>query len=144
MGMRDIVNRVGPVTSIAPQAANATQNGTGVDLLGFAAAAFILTLGAVTGTTPTATVKFQESDDNTTFTDIAVTDLDGGVALGVGAAGNNSIALAAANASTKQKVGYLGNKRYVRAIISAIAGTTPVFNIAVDVVRGRPDFQPVP
>jgi hypothetical protein len=67
-----------------------------------------------------ATVKVQESVDNSTFTDVADADL-------IGLTGNTSGV--AQTASTIVKVSYVGTKRYVRVITTA--GTAALFSAVV-------------
>jgi hypothetical protein len=74
MPSRDIRPELDVKVSVAPQSIGGAVNGTGVDLAGAEAALIVLANGAAT--TP-ATVKIQESTDNSTFTDVADTDLIG-------------------------------------------------------------------
>jgi hypothetical protein len=94
-------------TSLAPAARTATANGTGVDLANAGSANVHVIVGAVTDGTHTP--KLQESDDNSTFTDVAAADLNG--------------TFAAIAANTTQKVGYIGAKRYIR-VVSTVSGAT--------------------
>lgn len=126
--MRDLFNNIDPASSIAAQAVTATVNGAGVNLQGYNGADFLVDLGTFAGTTPTATIKFQESDDNTTFTDVAATDLLNGA---------NSIAVDTTNDAQVHRRGYVGKKQYVRVIVSAIAGTTPSLPMSATVVRAH-------
>jgi hypothetical protein len=77
----------------------------------------VLANGAAT--TP-ATVKIQESTDNSTFTDVADTDL-------IGLTGNTSGV--AQTASTVVQIAYIGAKRFVRVITTA--GTAALFSATV-------------
>lgn len=119
--------------SLVPDQYTAAANGTGVDLLGYESAAVEILTGAFGGTTPTATAKVQESSDDSTYTDVADSDL-------IGATGNTSgFALAASSVKT---VSYIGSKRYVRFIISAVGGTSPVIRASASVVRGHARRKP--
>lgn len=123
----DLVNVIGVSTSLAPAARTTSANGTGVSLAGFNSVAIVFIVGAITDGTHTP--KIQESDDNSTYTDVAAGDLIGSVA-----------ALAA---NTNQKVGYIGSKAYVRAVstITGSPSTGGVYSAAV--VRGDAIKQPV-
>jgi hypothetical protein len=134
--MRDIASNIGPAQSLRPQVVTAAVNGTGVDILGFASAALILDAGTMTGTTPSETIKWQDSDDNSTFADIATTDLVGGL--------SGTITLDTTNHQSIIKRGYTGGKRYVRGIVSAVAGTTPSCPLSLQVTRGHASFRPIP
>lgn len=124
--MRDLVNNINDVTSLAPAARTATANGTSVDLQGYNSAEVLFVVGAITDGTHTP--KVQESDDNSAFTDVAAADQDG--------------TLAALAASTNQAVGYKGNKRYLRAV-STVSGATTGGVYAAVVIRGNPNVGPL-
>lgn len=124
--MRDLVNNISDSTSLAPAARTATANGTGVDLQGFNSAEILFVVGTITDGTHTP--KVQESDDNTTFTDVAAADQEG--------------TLAALASSTNQAVGYKGNMRYLRAV-STVAGATTGGVYSAVVLRGNPNVGPV-
>ena len=111
----DLVNMVVSGASFTPGAQTTTANGTGVDLAnGTESTNAVLNVGTVTGTTPTLNVKMQESDDNTTFLDIA------------GATFTQVTATTA-----RQVIRFLRGKRYCRCV-ATIAGTTPSFAMGLD------------
>lgn len=106
-------------------ARTATANGTGADLKTYAAPGpgsqqmkAIITCGTAAGTTPTLDVKLQESDDNSTFTDIS-----GATFTQLTAAGS-------------EEIEFQTNKRYVRAV-ATIAGTSPSFTFATLLIAGK-------
>lgn len=86
---------------------NGTANGTGVDLATRQWADITLIVGAVSDGTHTP--KVQESDDNASFTDVAVGDQIG------------SLVNLAAN--TPQSVRYKGGKRFIRPVITTTGAT---------------------
>jgi carbon monoxide dehydrogenase subunit G len=112
--------------SLAPAARTASANGSGVDLASFASATVAFSVGTITDGTHTP--KVQESDDNSTFTDVAAADL-----IGI---------LAALASNVNQRVGYRGTKRYIRAV-TTIAGATSGGVYAGVVIRGDARKQPV-
>lgn len=112
--------------SLAPAARTASANGSGVDLSGFHSANIAFVVGTITDGTHTPSV--QESDDNSTFTNVAAADLNG--------------TLAALASNTNQRVGYRGTKRYVRAV-STVSGATTGGVYAGVVERGDARKQPV-
>lgn len=128
MAKRDLYNNVGVVAAIAPAVLTATATGTGVDLRGFNSATLVINAGAIVGA-GLFVPKLQESDDNSTFTDVAATDLLGAFPASVVAAG-------------AIKVGYKGYKRYLRAVLTYTSGTS----LAVDAtfVLGHANYNPVP
>ena len=125
--MQDLVNNIGAVTSIAPAVLAATTNGSGVDLLPCNSVAFVITTGAIVGSA-VMVPKLQESDDNSTFTDVAASDLQGTFP-------------AALAASSTIKVGYKGFKRYVRPVLTLSSGTS--IAAAVVAIRGDNAKRPV-
>ena len=123
----DLVNLIGVSTSLAPAARTTTANGTGVALAGFNSVAILFVVGAITD--GTHTVKVQESDDNSTYTDVAAGDLIG--------------SLSALSANTNQKVGYKGSKPYVRAVTTITGSTSTGGVYSAVVIRGDAIKQPV-
>lgn len=123
---RDFHNEFASANSLTPAARTTTANGSGVDLAGYRAAAVVFIVGAITDGTHTP--KVQESDDNSSFTDVGASDLSG--------------TLAALTASTNQEVSYIGTKRYIRAV-STITGSPSTGGVyAAVVVRGNPVTAP--
>lgn len=122
--MRDIRSKVTLVASINPAAYNTAQTGASADLSGYDAAMAVMHCGAITDGTHTP--KLQESDDNSTFTDVAAADLDG--------------SFAAMTANTIQRVGYVGAKRYIRVYVTS-SGTTGAVYVAV-IGLGKPAQAP--
>lgn len=125
MTTRDIHNELSVSNSLTPAARTATANGTGVDLSTYRAAAVVFVVGTITDGTHTP--KLQESDDNSTFTDVA--------------AANQSGTLAALATGVNQEVSYLGTKRYIRAV-STVAGATTGGVYGAVVARGVPITAP--
>ena len=122
---RDMHNEVASASSLGPAARTATANGTGVDLAGYRATMVVFNVGTITDGTHTP--KLQESDDNSSFTDVA--------------AGDQSGTLAALASNVNQEISYLGSKRYIRAV-STVAGATTGGVYAALVLRGNPITAP--
>lgn len=125
--MRDLVHNIGVVQSIAPADIVASTDGASIDLLGFDSVAFVATTGVRTAS-GAFTMKLQESDDNTTFTDV---DADHYQAPVSGNLAANSTA----------KVGYRGFKRYVRPVLTKGSGTS-IF-ASVIAIKGNAAERPV-
>lgn len=124
--MRDLEAQLDVVQSLVPTGARtASANGTGVDLQGYDGALVVITADTITDGTHTPAV--QESDDNSTFTAAASTDLVG-------------TALVAITAASVQKIAYVGAKRYIRVAVT-VAGATTGGKYAAAVVRGFPARQ---
>lgn len=125
--MRDLVNNIGIVTAIAPAVLTATTTGSGVDLNGFNSAALVINTGALAGAA-VFVPKLQESDDNTTFTDVAAADLQGSFPASLAA-------------TSTVKVGYKGFKRYVRPVLTLSSGTS--LAVSASIIRGDANKRPV-
>lgn len=110
----DLKNALIQKATLRPKAETATVNGVGIDLRDsqFNPFTAFLTVGAVSGTSPTLNVKIQESDDDSTYSDIT------GATFAQVTAANAEEAILVKNRS----------KRYVRAV-ATIAGTTPSFAV---------------
>ncbi|MER8861789.1 hypothetical protein NKI09_29730 [Mesorhizobium sp. M0757] len=125
--MRDLANSIGAVQAVAPAVLTATNTSAAIDLLGFNGAAVIINTGAIAGS-GNFTPKLQESDDGTTFTDVAAADLVGAFP-------------AALVAASVLKVGYIGNRRYVRTVLTLNSGTS--IAASATVLKGRAASRPV-
>jgi hypothetical protein len=143
--LRDMYSLTEPVVSLGAAVRSADANGTGVDLRGFGAATILLNIG-VGGITFDATNKIefvlQESDDDSTYTAVAATDVIVPSSVTVTSGIVRSL-VAAHAAAAVYRVGYIGTKRYIRvaADFSGTHGTgTP---IAATVLRQKPDLAPV-
>lgn len=110
-----------PIASV-----DADADSTGVDLLDYEGEiAFLLDVGAVSGTTPTAALKLQESSDDSTYTDIS----------GGGFTSYTTV-------SSKQKISLNSDnlKRYVRLNID-LGGTLPVYLISCQAVAAKKNLS---
>ncbi len=109
---RDIKNNVDAPQSIAPAARTASVNGASADMQNFDSAMGVWNIGLYTDGDFLA--KLQESDDDSVFTDVAAADLDGAYTSVDDVSKDN----------TTQRVGYKGNKRFFRMVITE-AGASP-------------------
>lgn len=98
---QDIDAGVSIVSTQLPNVRTTSADGTTVDRSGYTRAMFIAHLGTITD----GTFAFdpEESDNGTDWSNIAAADLSGAFVSGTSAADDRT-----------QKVGYLGNKRYLR------------------------------
>ncbi|MBC8284360.1 MAG: hypothetical protein H8E32_11150 [Nitrospinae bacterium] len=124
--MKDIKNNFDAVNSIDPDDYAADANGTGIDIRGFDGSAVVFSVGTVTDGTHTP--KIQESDDNSNWTDVSTNDQEGSLVDLV--------------SDTNQRVGYKGDKRYLRAMLT-ITGATTGTQAAALIIRGIPHHAPV-
>ena len=108
----DIKSNVDVHQSILKAAKTASENGTSTEIADYHAVSVIIDAGAWTDGTHTFTV--QESDDNSTWAAVADADLFGD---------DEPVIDGAADDDQKYRIGYKGNKRYMR-VITVVSGTT--------------------
>lgn len=137
--MKDFFSDVLVAKSIDPILGNNDTEGTGVgvDLLGYNGALLVAYLGQSGDTLSGSvyvTVTFQESDDNSAFTNIADADLNGGA--------NLVVVDAAAEDEVIVQRGYIGAKRYVRVFVDFTGTHTNGIPIAGLVVKGSTAHGP--
>jgi hypothetical protein len=100
---------------VAARIANGAINGSAVDLAGqsnfFRSAMLIAVAGPITDGTHTVTL--QDSDDGTTFANVGAQYLQGSLTP-----------FATAGANTVQRLAYLGERRYLRAVVTSATVTT--------------------
>ncbi|WP_029002731.1 hypothetical protein [Azorhizobium doebereinerae] len=129
--MRDIKSSQDVQPSLHPAArTNGTATGSTVDLQGFNGAMLVFSAGAWTDGSHTPALH--ESDDGTTFIAVGTADLLGTLTAVSGTAQQNAV----------QRQGYIGNKRYLRAMQVTATATTGALTSAA-IVRGRPNVAPV-
>jgi hypothetical protein len=126
---RDLKSAVDAAHSLPPLLRTASGTGDGVDLRGYDSAFGLTHFGDWTD--GTWTPKLQESDDNTSFTDVGTADLQGAFTAVSGTSGENTL----------QRVGYIGAKRYLRGFLTG-TGTTGI-NAGIAILRGHPARQPL-
>ncbi|MGV8830336.1 MAG: hypothetical protein ACOH2N_00030 [Devosia sp.] len=110
--MRDLASNLGVVATLAPAVHAATLKGSTVDLRGYDSCILVVNSGAVVSA-GLFDVRLEHSDTTTDgdFTTVTTPDMQG-------------VLPAALEASTGYKAGYVGNKRYVRAVITKQSGTS--------------------
>lgn len=129
MARRDINKDVAVAETLSPNIVTSTTAGDTVDLLGFRQAMFVAHIGTITD----GTYAFdpEESDDDSTWTNIS--------------AGNLSGAFVDADSSaddTIQEVGYLGSKRYIRCNVTVTGSPSDGGPIGITVIKGAPRQAP--
>jgi len=139
--MRDMISNIqlirGAVQTLSGTTANASAL---IDRLGFDALTVFLETGTVTdaGTASGFTMKLQHSDTTvaTDFADVDTADLvensTGATTVAVTSDANDDI--------LKNGVGYIGNKRYVRALVTGTTLTDAEVQILA--VLGKPSIAP--
>ena len=137
MATREIYNTVRSLRHLGSAARTATPSVTGVDTSGFGSVGFITNVGAAGITLSGSnyiTLQMQESDDNSTFTNVATADALGGAAV---------VLDANAKADLNYRQDYLGSKRYVRLVptYTGTHGTGTI--IGVTAVMSHATLSPV-
>ena len=109
---KDLHNLISVTTAIALTAVADGEDvaGVAIDRQGSDGLEFIFQVGAYTDGSVTPLIE--ESDDNVTYTDVADADL------------TNTEASAALSAAGVSSIGYIGDKRYVKATAVTAAGST--------------------
>lgn len=141
--MRDLISNIGLAIAIPPAVYAADNTPAAVDLLGFASAAIVVEVG-VGGITFSGTNKVEfkltHSDDNVTYDAVTDDDVQG---VTVDSGGIVRSLVAAHAAPSVVKVGYVGNRRYLKLLadFSGTHGTgTPISAL---VIKGNPADRPV-
>jgi len=126
--MKDIYSGLGIVAAVVPATLTATNTSAAIDLQGFDGAMVIIQTGAIGGS-GNFTPKLTECATSVgTYTDVAAADLNGSF--------TDPLA-----ASSVYKIGYRGNKRYIKTVLTLNSGTSIVAGVVV--VKGAPAIAPV-
>jgi hypothetical protein len=127
MANRDLTSNIGVVTAIAPGVVTTGSHaGVVIDTRGFDSVAFAVAAGTVTDGTHTPALL--SSSDGTLFAPVVAPNLQG--------------TLAAVASNTVQRVGYVGNDRYLRLDVVS-AGATAGAALAASAILGNPAIKPV-
>lgn len=131
------------VHCLTPATRTADANGTAVDTQGYGSVSFFALFGASGDTlsgSVYAEVELEESDDNSTFTDVA----DADVVTAVTGTNTGTIAVVNDPAEDDQtyKAGYIGGKRYVRPVYNVTGTHSNGMPVAVIAVLSNPTYAP--
>lgn len=120
---RDIDKDLSVATTLSPNIVTSTTSGTAVDLAGFTKAMFVAQIGTIAN----GTYAFdpEESDNNSTWSNVAAGDLSGSFTNATSSADD-----------TIQEVGYLGSKRYIRCNVTVTGSPADGGPIGITVIRG--------
>jgi len=115
--MRKLFDNVKAVASLVPAVRTSDANGTGIDTQGYNDGMIVVSAGDIdlANSDETYVIELEESDDNSTFTDVA----------------GHDISITADNQVGVKRVSELNvaRKRYLRAVCN-VGGTTPSFPVA--------------
>ena len=126
--MKDLYSEIGVVAAVAPATLTATNTSAAIDLQGFDSACAIIQTGAIAGA----------GNFTPSFTECATS---GGVYTAVAAADLNGSFTDPLAASSTYKVGYRGNKRYIKTVLTLNSGTAIVAGVVV--IKGNAAASPV-
>lgn len=144
MATQDIYSRLAAAESLQHQAHTSTTNGSEVDLVGFEAALFVVTVSAYTD--GTHVLDFGEApDDGTgssgTFSTISDDDLLFDASLDQVDA-DGQITIDASGDTGVYHVGYIGQERFIRGVISSQSNVTSGATYGINIVKGIPRRAP--
>lgn len=137
--MRDLMNRIHPLTVLAPVAAitdNTALVGAIIDRKDYESLTYVLITGTDADTDATFTVLLEESDASNMAGAVAVADAD---LLGTELLAGYTFA----DDAETRKLGYVGNKRYTRLTVTP-ANNTGNFFLAAVAILGHPQLKPTP
>lgn len=140
---KDLHNNIGfgagGVHAVAIGTTGTGQTAGPVDLSGYGGVEFIVDYGTISSTTAVFTALMTESDaTGSGFTSVADADMFGTEATAVPATGTR---VSGTNKNVSKRIGYQGNKRYVKLKVSSLATAgTP---IAIVPIMHNPRRAPV-
>ena len=136
--MKDLYHNVLVTQALSPVVSTTTKTSSAIDLQGFNAANVVFAIGQ-TGDTLSGsvywTLKLQHSDDNSSYSDTAASDISSGAATTV--VNSNSLD------ETAYSFGYVGGKRYLKATATATGTHTNGTPIGVVAIKGTAGYSPV-
>ena len=137
----DLHNNMRAIVSVPAAAigANATKTGVVIDRQGYGGVEFVASYGAVTTTGTVCTLIIKEGDATGTMTSVADADL-----LGTETLASLLAATPRTAGTTKEvakRVGYIGTKRYVQALVVQ-TGVTSVGCVGVNATLFNPSIAP--
>ena len=125
-----LFDNVKAVASLVPAVRTADANGTGVDTQGYRDGMLLVQAGDIdlASTDETYVIELEESDDNSTFTDVS----------------DISVTITADNEVGVARISELNvtRKRYLRAVLN-VGGTTPSIPVAATFLLGEAYSGPV-
>lgn len=135
--MRDLFHNISVTQALIPAVATTDKTSSAIDMQGFNSLAVIFNIGDSGDTLSGSvfwTLKLQESDDNSQYTDVAASDL------------HNASATVVIDAPTEDSTavtfGYKGNKRYVKALAVKTGTHSNGTPIGIIAVRGNASLNP--
>ncbi len=136
--MRDLYRNILVTQHVNPVVATSTKTSTTVDLKGYESANVLFAIGQSGDTLSGSlywTLKLTHSDDDASYSDVTLAEL------------NNTAATVVIDATNEDKTvygfGYNGTKRYLRAVATPTGTHTNGTPLGVVALRGTPAYAPV-
>lgn len=127
MASKDLYSNFAQTVAVVPAVLTATNTSAGIDLAGFESAAVLINTGAIAGA-GVFNVTLEESDaSGSGFTAVPAAKIQGTLPTPLAA-------------STVYKLGYLGDKRYIRTVLTLASGTSIVAGAVV--LKGNARSKP--
>jgi hypothetical protein len=141
--MKNLHENIKQVLAVAPVTLGATGVITGrvIDRKGYGGVEFLIELGAVTTTGSNLLPTLYEGDATGALASVADTDLLGTEAL-AGTLASATARVSGVNKLVTKRLGYKGNKRYLRLDLNG-TGTTTAGIVAASAILHTPDGAPV-
>lgn len=140
--MFDLSNEISTAISLKAKVTTANTTGTGVDLSGYNSAVMIVDVGAEGDTLSSSIyyeIAIQQSDDDSTYAACTQADIvDGTIAAsGIFYKIDGTTGGDPDTTGVIYRVGYVGGKRYIRAVLTKTGTHTNGTPVGAMVVRGR-------
>ncbi|MGE0754582.1 MAG: hypothetical protein AB7L92_05420 [Alphaproteobacteria bacterium] len=136
--MRDIYHNIKVTQHVTPVVATSTQTSSAIDLQGYNSANIVFAVGQSGDTLSGGvywTLKLQESDTDSGYTDVAASDISSGAAT--------VVVDDPAEDDAAYSLGYIGTKRYVKAVVTPTGSHSNGTPIGVIALRGDAGYRPV-
>ena len=125
--MRDLVGHIDDASSIDPDDYTSTITGAIIDLQGFDSAMVLLALGTLTDGTHVPKLVHGDDSGLSDVADVGASELDGSFA---------NLA-----SDTNQRVGYLGNKRYCRIVVTITGSPSTGVQLCGLILRNKANLS---
>lgn len=136
--MRDLYRNILVTQHLSPVNSTSTKTSTTVDLQGYESANVLVSVGLAGDTLSGSlywTLKLTHSDDDSSYSDVVLAEL------------TNSAATVTVDSSAKDRTvygfGYVGGKRYLRAVATPTGSHSTGTPLAMIALRGTASYRPV-
>lgn len=135
--MRDLYNNINVVQVANPATATNTVTSSAIDLQGYNSCTVLISVGQSGDTLSGSvywTLKLTESVDDSSYTDVAASDMLGS---------QTAVIDSSSEDEAVYKLGYVGSKRYLKAVATKTGTHTNGTPIGIIAVRGDASREPV-